>query len=429
MDSSASQFSETQEYPVAVVGGAAAGTFFVAEWLRRGAVGPVLWLTGDDPVGVAYGTRCEAHLLNVPAAKMGAFADRPQDFLDRLRERAPSEPLQGTEFVPRRLYGDYLRHLQASARAHPSLHCLPLSLADIEPAGTAARPSWRLRSVEGRVFQARRVVFATGLAEASVRGDDDPTVIRDPWRWFNGPASGRKLPADHEEILVLGSGLTAMDVIIGLREAGFGGRIRALSRSGRWSERHAAAEPLTDAERASLVAALLERPTCRGYLATLRRHAGRLPWRAVIDALRPQSQALWSALDTTEQRRFLRHLFPIWNRHRHRAPPRTAESIDRDAALSLERGRWHPADRRAALVFDCRGLGLATGRRWPRCLTTLAERGVLAASALGIGFVSRQPDSIDLLGALRFGAEFECTAVPELRAQAAAIIDGWTRTA
>lgn len=428
MDSVASQFSRTEPFDVAVVGGAAAGTFFVSAWLRRG-VGSVLWLTGDDPVGVAYGTRCAAHLLNVPAGRMGAFVDRPQDFLDHLRAQDPSGSFEGTDFLPRRLYGDYLRHLQAMARQHPPVRGLPLWLADIERAGTDAQPTWRLRSDDGQVFQARKVVFATGLAEEPGRGDDDPAALQDPWRWFNGPASGRRLPADHEEILVLGSGLTAMDTIIGLREAGFGGRIRALSRSGRWSERHAAADPLTDTERASLVSELLERPSCRGYLATLRRHVDRRPWRAVIDALRPHSQTLWSALDTVEQRRFLRHLFPVWNRYRHRAPPATAERIDNDAGLRLERGRGRPAGGGEALVFDCRGLGLVSGRRWPRCLLTLAERGVLATGALGIGFVSRQPDSIELLGALRFGAEFECTAVPELRAQAAAIVDRWARTA
>lgn len=412
-----------------MIGGAAAGTFFVSELLRREPGGSVLWLAGDDPVGVAYGSRLDAHLLNVPAAKMGAFVNRPEDFLDHLRGQASAGPVQGTDFVPRRLYGDYLRRLQARARAHASVLCPGRSLADIEPVGTEAQPRWLLHSAEGEVFEARRVVFATGLAEEPTRGDSGSGVIQDPWRWFNGPASDRRVPADHEEILILGSGLTAMDTVIGLRELGFRGRIRAVSRSGRWSERHAAADPLTDAERTTLVAELLERPSCRGYLATLRRHALIRPWRAVIDALRPRSQALWSALDTTEQRRFLRHLFPLWNRHRHRAPPRTAERIDGDARLRLERGWGRPADRSAALVFDCRGLGLVGGRRWPRYLTALVERGVLATSALGIGFVSRQPDAIDVLGALRFGAEFECTAVPELRAQAAEIIGCWTRSA
>lgn len=78
-------------FDVAVIGGAAAGTFFVSELLRRDAVGSVLWLTGDDPVGVAYGTRLDVHLLNVPAAKMGAFADRPEHFLEHLRVLESSE--------------------------------------------------------------------------------------------------------------------------------------------------------------------------------------------------------------------------------------------------------------------------------------------------------------------------------------------------
>ena len=51
-------------------------------------------------------------------------------------------------------------------------------------------------------------------------------------------------------------------------------------------------------------------------------------WRAVIDALRPETQALWQALPLVERRRFLRHVRSYWDVHRHRAAPEAAASIE-----------------------------------------------------------------------------------------------------
>ena len=59
--------------------------------------------------GIAYGTHCEEHLLNVPAGLMSAFPDEPSHFLNWLRARDASAH-HGT-FAPRRVYGDYLEEL------------------------------------------------------------------------------------------------------------------------------------------------------------------------------------------------------------------------------------------------------------------------------------------------------------------------------
>ena len=81
------------------------------------------------------------------------------------------------------------------------------------------------------------------------------------------------------------------------------------------------------------------------------------------------------------------------------------------------------------VVFDCRGFGLSLPRCWPPYLVSLLGHGFLPNGPLGIGLVNHQPQVVALLGALRFGDEFECTAIPEIRAQVSTIIDDWAMSA
>ena len=65
---------------VTIVGGGYSGTIAAAELARRGIA---CWLVeghGRLAQGAAYSTDEPAHLLNVPAHNMSAFADRPDDF-------------------------------------------------------------------------------------------------------------------------------------------------------------------------------------------------------------------------------------------------------------------------------------------------------------------------------------------------------------
>ena len=90
--------------------------------------------------GVAYGTRRPEHLLNVAARNMSAFRDEPDHFLRWLRTRSEFDTMPEIElrerFIPRMVYGDYLRsimhhHLQSAGgmqfaqQAAVTLGCMP----------------------------------------------------------------------------------------------------------------------------------------------------------------------------------------------------------------------------------------------------------------------------------------------------------------
>src|SRR5712691_10022875 len=65
--------------------------------------------------GLAYGSRRPEHLLNVAARNMSAFPDIPDHFLQWLRTRSEYDDVPELElrerFIPRMVYGDYLRGL------------------------------------------------------------------------------------------------------------------------------------------------------------------------------------------------------------------------------------------------------------------------------------------------------------------------------
>ncbi len=50
-------------------------------------------------------------------------------------------------------------------------------------------------------------------------------------------------------------------------------------------------------------------------------------WRPVVDSLRPVTQTLWRSLGNTERARFVRHLAPRWDVHRHRVAPQIDELL------------------------------------------------------------------------------------------------------
>ncbi len=98
---------------IAIIGGGFTGTMVLANLLRlsRQSPAPLHFILIDrQPAvgeGVAYRTNDSKHLLNVPAGRMSAWPDRPDDFLAFARAGDPS--VTPDDFLPRKLYGQYVR--------------------------------------------------------------------------------------------------------------------------------------------------------------------------------------------------------------------------------------------------------------------------------------------------------------------------------
>ncbi|WP_236960654.1 FAD/NAD(P)-binding protein [Methylobacterium durans] len=279
--------------PIAVIGAGFSGTMAALQLLSAlPPQRPVLLCERAEAFGrgLAYATSEPAHLLNLRAANMSAFSDRPHHF-EAWLEGHPSDGVQRTlagTFAPRGVYGRYLSELlrQAiTAEGLPRLRLVNDAVTDLEPAGGG----FVLRTEGG---QAHRVAGAV-LAAGNLAGPGEPRSRYrvDPW---HPETFGRLHP--HLPVLIIGTGLTMVDTVATLRQRGFSGRIVAVSRRGLLPERHAPAEAraapnLTTRDLASLTMLLVR---IRREVADAR--ATGADWRGVVDGLRPVTDFIWRSL-------------------------------------------------------------------------------------------------------------------------------------
>ena len=401
--------------------------------------------------GLAYGTQAADHLLNLRAATMSAFPDRPNHFSDWLARLAgdPTEAAAAAgirhtpagTFAPRGLYGRYLAALLTealTAEGAPRLRLVHDAIVDLEP-----RPGGvTLRTEGGQAFAAAGAVLAMG----HVAGPGGPPSAHrlDPWA---PEAFGRLHP--HLPVLVVGSGLTMVDAVASLRGQGFSGKILALSRRGLLPRVHAPTRPWPVPDVAPDDLASLTRLTQRIRREIAAAQAAGQDWRDVVDVLRPIVDNLWRALPAAERARFLRHLRPFWDVHRHRAAPPSAVAVaDEIAAGRLEvragrilaiadepgqavvtiRPRGASADVALTVqaILDATGIGPISESADP-LLRRLAARGLARPGPFGLG-LDAGPDYrlrsakagrlLWTLGPLLRGTLWECIAVPDIRNQA-----------
>ena len=174
----------------------------------------------------------------------------------------------------------------------------------------------------------------------------------DPW----APGALATLGARRlESVLVIGSGLTGVDVALHLIARGT--TVTLLSRNGtlprRFRDTGAPAE-LPHLDRLWVARTRLEqvRAALSADLARAR-EAGR-DWRQVIDAMRPRTTPLWRSLSWEDQRRFLREDLRQWEILRHRMPPSTAAAID----AVVETGQLDESTRGEVADVSLRGNGV-----------------------------------------------------------------------
>jgi len=445
---------------VAIIGGGAAAATLLSELLERESPQPLHldWFTGGGttPRGVAYGTTSERHLLNVRAASMSMFAGKPQGFLDFVQRDDPS--IAGTDFLPRRRYGDYLeaevaRALQQGKAHGHDVNIVPFAIDALVPERDG------ITVIHGEEsHQADAAVLALGalppqpLAGVSAAALDSGRYVVDPWRLL---AHAAELPPPRKVALV-GLGLTAVDVLLELSAQWPQAEFVAVSRHGLLPEAHlhAAATPAGDG--AELVEAMRDAPEIRRWMHLLREAVAQqgIEWRAVVDSLRPHLPGLWAELSPEQRARFMRHARWAWERVRHRMPPQVRETIatlERDGRLRRQRGRVHSVDvagsalqlqlghagradaLEADLVIQTTGLDTDVRRSNHRLVRQLLTNAHITPDPLGLGMEAGSDGRLRhagghwphlfAIGSLLRGTLWESTAMPEIRQQARHLAD------
>jgi uncharacterized NAD(P)/FAD-binding protein YdhS len=275
--------------------------------------------------------------------------------------------------------------------------------------------------------------------------------VNDPW----APGALDRVADDAAPALLVGTGLTMVDVALSLRERRPRKTMTALSRRGYLPQVHRLGAPYP-------LAAKTFPTTVRQLLRAIRteiREGAKNghSWHAVLDSLRPHSQAIWRSLSQDEQRRFLRHARAHWDVHRHRIAPEIADKLASMRAgknLVVAAGRieriesseagiavtYRPRGAASAKsllvghVVNCTGPDARYAPAVSPLVAALRRRGLVRPHPLGLGLDGTtdgrlfQADGtvsplLFAIGPMRQPLLWETTAVPELRGQTAAMAE------
>jgi uncharacterized NAD(P)/FAD-binding protein YdhS len=452
---------------IAIVGGGASGALTAAQIGRQATVPcKVVLFDPSDHLGqgLAYGTRDLTHLLNVPAGKISALPNEPAHFLDWLNRPGNVVSLlhesrfEPGDFAPRAVYGCYLAALVEEIYSHPdcraTLEIRTSRVVDFIPMAQGGT----IVTSDGDTDDVSHVVLSLGNLPPR-----DPLPGRHPF--FRSPRyvplvwkRGAMEISSEDDVLLIGTGLTAVDVILSLEAAGHRGKYFVTSRGGRWPQAHGPGKPHRDFLKDRSLPGDI-----RSSMRLVREEIARADgegsnWRPVIDSLRPYTQKLWKNLSLPERRRFLRHVRPFWESHRHRMPASSWETLERlrtEGRLELIPGRLQDfvedesgvtavlqtkrsrsiENLHVQKVFNCIGPESNFRQHFnDPLLINLLARGVLHPDPLFLGLEatddlepvgakSRVYEQISLIGPPLRGMLWETTAIPEIRTQAAQIAE------
>ncbi|TRC70659.1 FAD-dependent oxidoreductase [Mesorhizobium sp. WSM4307] len=432
---------------IIIVGGGASGVVMAAHLLK--STNPDLRVTLIEKrphfgQGIAYSTLLSAHVLNVSAAGMSAYADDPGNFWRWLhgrglvdQEQTPQTPF----YAPRSIYARYLGELldELEAREQPTgrLRLIHEESLSITPTASGVE----VALANGTSVVAHMAILATGHDEQPTQGH----AIR------MGSEADTALDPE-SRAMVLGTGLSMVDAFLALEQRGHRGEIVAVSRRGLLPSPHRKGNPI------KLDVADIPLGTQLSYfvgwfrdLIRENQKAG-IDWRDVVDGLRPFNQKIWQNWPASAKRRFVEHTKAWWDIHRHRMAPEVYAKVTQAVqsgrirlvagrVVGITPGEAFSVDVQSrhsqlvetfdvARIYDCSGIVRDISTSSNSVVRSLVDRGLARPDPMRIGLdvsanceiiagdgtVSRK---ILAVGPLTRGTFFEIDAIPDIRIQCA----------
>lgn len=445
---------------IAILGAGYAGALTAVQLLRqcvaRGTRVVLVERTAFFARGLAYRSWDESQLLNVPAGNMSALAQDSAHFTEYCKRIDPA--LNAGSFVSRRIYGDYLEDTLHDARrkAAAALELIRGEAIAVRRDGPTGR--FAVEMAGGERLPADQVVLALGHFPPAdplpgMREELGEAYLPDPWDMAALDRCDRSRPA-----VLIGSGHTAVDVLVRLANRGDAGGFVLLSRHGLLPHGHRPTPhaPAFGPSPAYLEGAI-EQGTLRALLRAVRSQAEQRlqsggDWRDVINEMRPHIPRIWERLPIPERARFFRRVAPFWDVHRHRLAPSVHQRLQRmqrtgqiqqvaARLLRCERdaggARLTIRERRsgevralaAGTVVNCTGPVFDLRRVQLPLFRQLHADGLLRPDALGLGIdIDERYQVVDAQGRCVPGLHYigpmlkatfwEAIAVPELRGHA-----------
>lgn len=431
---------------IAIIGGGLSGTLLAHYLLKADVLSGTLYLFEKDEAqlsrGIAYRASAKTQLLNVAAGNMNIPGLPAGNFYQWLVENGYS--YQSDDFVPRALFGTYLtgifrKSIEKAKRTNVKI--LTDEVIDIVKDERGASVS----TASGQRYHVDKIVIANGILAPA-----DPFFVTEQ---IKSTGLYQSNPWHHEyleqlktndHITLIGTGLTMLDHAVALLRDTRQLTVTVFSRHALLPLPHKAYHsysfPDYNIFPAEDIGALLS--SIRKYYSTHKNED--LDWRNLIDRIRLEAPQLWKALNPESKKRFIRHLKPYWEIHRHRAPQQVLEVIEqaqRDGRFIVLKGRINNvvpdqeqlritvANARSATTLTTNYLLNSSGLQQNLSLTSdgllkkLFDRGYMIADSNNLGVETDASGALECnygekniftLGALRRAAVFECTAAKEI---------------
>ena len=426
---------------VTIVGGGASGILLAINLMRKSSKKITINIIEKDKenfiTGIAYSTKELCHLLNVRASGMSLFSEDGEHFYNWLISNGYTYTKD--DFVPRMIFGKYLKdtyHLLKTITNSETNEIFDECInIDIDNSEVILKSGTKVKS--------DKIVLALGHISPSetntLRNIDYSKYHRSPW---NSDLYD-KIEKD-EDILLIGSGLTADDITLSLISKGHSGKIYSISRNGKQPIIH------QHYEKYSSFFEEIRDKDVNTVFSIVKEHIKRSKNPlGVIDSLRPHNQIIWQQFSKNDKERFLRHINPLWNTIRHRKPTqngeRLQELVDKGQLIYLKgrisdfaisdniirieyQTKEYIKNLSVNTIINCIGPESSYKRIEMPLLKNLFSSGVIRSNESDMSISvknwrvisnnSISQENLYAIGPLLKGELFESTAIPEIRVQA-----------
>lgn len=327
----------TRNADVLIIGGGLSGTMLAVQLLRLPGRRQILVIETRAELGrgEAYSAVELGHTLNGNAARMSVDPDNADDLTQWLTDyigaggwpESAQQPVPVSElFPPRGIFGLYAQQRLAEAKmlSASTVEHVRAEVVDLQVDVDCTR----LMLDNGQQLRGAYAVLATGMFPAARTPQTESSGLNaaavDPW-----DVQAMTQIDPQATVLIIGSGLTMVDAVVSLEQAGHRGRIDIFSRHGLLP--HVRRQPPGWVD---FLAEDLSLRSPRQLLREVRRqcriaqHEG-IDWQAPLDTVRAHVARLWSQASEREKRQFVRHVRPWWESHHHRSPPLSAQLVAR----------------------------------------------------------------------------------------------------
>ena len=423
-----------------VIGHGASGALLSYNLINLGNAGlkvGILNKSNEPATGIAYSTKFECHLLNVPAKKMSGLADDDLDFLNYL-----GEPNMGYEFLPRKTYGEYLKKRFNDAIKLADDKNITLDYISNEAISCCKLENnlFEIKTENDRYYT-KNIVLAIGNSNKIPGFFNKPEIKNHPGIILQAWDFDKiyQIKSDNS-VCIVGSGLTMIDIVMLLQSNNFNGKIDIISRHGYAPLPHNLESYKYNLDIKWELTSPLK--LIKQFKQELKKLDKNIPWQSLIDSIRPYTQKIWQNFSDIQKSQFNRHLRALWDIHRHRIDKKlydNFENLKQQGTITQHSGGLKNIELYGNkfnitlktskitpdIIINTTGLKTEFNSDHSLLVASLLENKLIQPGPLNMGLQVdanyRVNNNIYTIGFPMIGCIWETIAIPDIKFQAKAI--------